>query len=345
MAIEIGAMNIDANKEIKKYGESYIESKLSTIKERYLIKAPYDEDTGKYLLNSDGTSCENDIYIECGTVKDEDMIYEYSNFSTFFKGLDLEYAKQNYTKSKKVREEFELMAEDFVFELYIGNLARGRGILLQLCKDYLNIDTTLKKFQVKPSEPRKSKDDDNIETTDKINYDTLIKHMNAVNNSTNNGICYDIEETKSEILFKFKAKYIDTIAKLAKAKKVKPLTAKQKKKDFIRTAFDDEYLPAFILIKKEEDKKKKLEEARFIVYDKMEKGYWDEMSKDIIPSIRKKYKLDMAQSIKLCYTEFGKAKKKNLLKDADKNNYKINPYIHFLGFWNEFINFSKSLGM
>lgn len=143
-----------------------------------------------------------------------------------------------------------------------------------------------------------------------------------------NDIILKVEENDQELWFYFNGnKHLDVIAKIMKAKKPKANTS----------PFNSQYLPSH----KEKLEAKKLEEARYVKYE-MPKGYWDEM-KVILPKLMKQKSMMMDKVLDDCYKKFGKEVKKNLIKDADENNYKINHYIHHLGLWDDFVNFTKQI--
>lgn len=146
--------------------------------------------------------------------------------------------------------------------------------------------------------------------------------------NSKNLFIFKIQENDEELWFHFNGnKDLDKIAKIMKAKKPKANTS----------PYNVQYLPSH----KEKAAQKKLEEARFIKYEPP-KGYYTEMDVLIKTLMKEKGKM-LDKILGECYKKFGKQIKVNLIEDADKNNYKINHYIHYIGQWDNFVSFIRGM--
>ena len=197
--------------------------------------------------------------------------------------------------------------------ILIAHFDRGRKVASEIYKKlYQDFE---KKF-IKTEKPKKEGE----ESKEYTDWEKFYKYVNSLNLD----IINHIQENDQELWFHFNGnKHIEEIAMKAKKPKAN------------KSPFNSQYLPSH----KEKLKAKKLEEARYVKYE-MPKGYWDEM-KTMLPSIAKKDGVKIDKVLERLYKSFGKKKKINFIAESDKNNYKINHYIHHLGFWDEFVNFVK----
>ena len=151
-------------------------------------------------------------------------------------------------------------------------------------------------------------------------------------NALDNPVMNHIQDNSSELWFRFNGnKHMDYIAKLMKAKKPMASTS----------PFSVKYLPEHQAKLAEKRKKKREENLRFHDYE-MPKHYWDDIKTEV-PRLAKLNKCKIDVALNSLYESFGKKVKVDLIAEADKNNYKINHYIHKIGKWNAFVKFSKTL--
>lgn len=157
-------------------------------KHKYRCRAIYDLTTGEYIRNPDGSLDGTDIYIEC---QNGDQIYDYDSRKS-------------------------------IMEAYITSKQRGRRIISEIYKmPYSDFDNFIKN----KTNNRNNSGECDIEIEDEIenqketkiiDWDKLYVHINKLNNN----MLFDIHEYNDEITFKFNGnKYMDTIAKIMKAKK------------------------------------------------------------------------------------------------------------------------------
>lgn len=165
---------------------------------------------------------------------------------------------------------------------------------------------------------------DGQEDREETDWEGFYKHVNSLNLDIMN----TIQDNDKELWFFFNdKKHYGDISKLMKAKKPKANTS----------PYNIQYLPAH----KEKAAQKKLDEARFVKYE-TPKGYYAEMDVLVKTLMKEKGKM-LDKILDECYKKFGKQIKVNLIEDADKNNYKINHYIHYIGQWDNFVNYVRGM--
>lgn len=141
---------------------------------------------------------------------------------------------------------------------------------------------------------------------DPFDYETLYNKL------TKNGLIYDIEDTDSEVLFKFKAKNIDIIAKYVEPKTYGAGINPFSKKNLHREKYT---IPSEELA---------LYKEITAVIPKEDMRVYIDMNKAFLDSIKGK-----------------KHKDNDIKKDMQKSGLKVREYIHKINKWNEYMIFIK----
>lgn len=206
---------------------------------------------------------------------------------------------------------YDVNSRKSILQAYITSVNRGHRIIKEIYQKYIANDFS-ERFE-------KVSDKGNP----RVDWDNFVSHVNSLNND----IMFDIQDLSCEVLFNFNGnKHIDIIAELLKAKKPMSNTS----------PFNVKYLPKH----KEKLALRKAENDKYKKYD-MPKGYWDEMKNIILPTLAKRYKCKIDKVLDDCYKDYGKHIHKNLVKEAESNNLKVNHYIHSIGEWDNFIEYLK----
>ena len=185
-------------------------------------------------------------------------------------------------------------------QYYCPSLGMGHNIIKNI---YLEQIGSIDKYIV----TNIYKDKDGRDKESKIyNYEAIYNELNK------NGLIYDIEDTDSEVLFKFKAKNIDIIAKY-----VEPKTYGAGINPF---------------------SKKNLHREKYVIPSE-ELALYKEITA-VIPKERMRVYIDMNKAF-LDSIKGKKHKDNDIKKDMQRSGLKVREYIHKINKWNEYMTFIK----
>ena len=145
------------------------------------------------------------------------------------------------------------------------------------------------------------------EIKEPFDYESLYNEL------TKDGLIYDIEDTDSEVLFKFKAKNIDIIAKY-----VEPKTSGASINPFSR---------------------KNLHREKYVIPSE-DLALYKEITA-VIPKEGMRVYIDMNKAF-LDSIKGKKHKDNDIKKDMQKSGLKVREYIHKINKWNEYMTFIKN---
>ena len=191
-----------------------------------------------------------------------------------------------------------------ILQAYIPSLGAGRNIVKQIYRQYINPDNVLYEVNsIGIGDKIVSRSSYTIKDIDL--YEKELKQL------TRKDIIFDIEESDSELLFKFKD---DRIIEM-----LKPKTSAAN-----RSPFSSKYLPVVTYDIPKEDMDKYDEITKDLT---VENGGWLKVNR-----ITKKYLMTLTNK---------KFTKEDLVADMTKKCLKQRDYIHSLGKWDEYIKFLK----
>ncbi len=186
-------------------------------------------------------------------------------------------------------------------QYYCPSLGRGHNIIKNIYLEQIgSIDKhiTINIYKDKDGEDKENKT---------YNYEAIYNEL------IENGLIHDIEDTDSEVLFKFKAKNIDTIAKYVEPKtfgaSISPFSKRNLRREKYNIPSEDlaQYKKITAIIPK----------GGMRVYVDMNNAFLDSL-------VGRKHKNN------------------NIKEDMQRSGLKVREYIHKINKWNEYITFIKN---
>lgn len=209
---------------------------------------------------------------------------------------------------------YDFSSKRGILEFYCPSSQKGHSILKQY---YDTLYGDSEKFNI---ENTNSNTNEKYYTYD---WDGLVNHINSLNDDR----LFHVTDLDNEVLFRFKFKYANLVIPFIKPKLISKGAA---------SPFSNKHLPSH----KEKLRAKRELEASYNTY-KTPKGYYDKV-KNLLPMLSRKWSCKSDETLRTIQDKFNTYIGKDLIKQAQEENYKYNHYLLKNNLWNEFEDFIES---